>query len=116
MNKRIIVIITIISVLLIGMFSCWLKLQTINTDTLKRITVIDCLNGDILYQMTGEMEVKKDKADNTLKITVKSGDETIVNCIGLCDNITYIIENIDLRVQDKYNITYNSLMEFNKGE
>lgn len=44
-----------------------------NFNQVRQITVINCLQGDVLFQMTGKCSITADTADNQLEIII--GDE-----------------------------------------
>ena len=79
-----------------------------NFNDVRQITVINCLQGDVLFQMTGKMSINADTADNQLEIVVE--DENGVykkHFIGLSDNVTYVVEDITSKNVEKYRYTLN---------
>lgn len=79
-----------------------------NFNDVRQITVINCLQGDVLFQMTGKMSITADPADNQLEIIVE--DEYGVykkHFIGLSDNVTYVVEDIISKDVEKYRYTLN---------
>ena len=42
-----------------------------NFNDIRQITVINCLQGDVLFQMTGKMSITADAADNQLEVIVE---------------------------------------------
>lgn len=76
-----------------------------NFDTLRQITVINCIEGETLFQMTGLMSINADRSDNQLEIIVKDGDSYKKHFIGLSDNVTYVIEDISDGDVDNYKYT-----------
>ena len=85
-----------------------LSQQADNFNDVRQITVINCLQGDVLFQMTGKMSITADSADNQLEIIVE--DENGVykkHFIGLSDNVTYVVEDIDSKNVEKYRYTLN---------
>lgn len=79
-----------------------------NFNDIRQITVINCLQGDVLFQMTGKMSITADMADNQLEIVVE--DENGVykkHFIGLSDNVTYVVEDITSKDVEKYRYTLN---------
>lgn len=64
-------------------------------NTLRQITVLNCIQGDVLFQMTGKMSITADTQDNQLEITVKDEKGNFKkHFIGLSDNVTYVVEDI----------------------
>ena len=85
-----------------------LSLEADNFNNIRQITVINCLQGDVLFQMTGKMSITADMADNQLEIVVE--DENgghKKHFIGLSDNVTYVVEDITSKEVNKYRYTLN---------
>lgn len=85
-----------------------------NFNIVRRVTVIDCINGDVLFQMSGKMSIKADRDDNQLEITVSDNGRYQKHIIGLSDNVTYVVEDLNLGENDvsayHYTIIYNPKM------
>lgn len=83
-------------------------------NVIRQITVINCLQGDVLFQMTGKMSIKADSTDNQLEIIVEDEGTYVKHFIGLSDNVTYVIEDLNLGANDvsnfKYTLNYNPKM------
>lgn len=45
--------------------------QADNFNVIRQITVINCIQGDVMFQMTGKMSIRADTAENQLEITVE---------------------------------------------
>ena len=45
-----------------------------NFNVVRQLTVINCLQGDVLFQMTGKMAITADIEDNQLEIIVENED------------------------------------------
>lgn len=75
---------------------------------IRQITVINCLQGDTLFQMTGKMSINADIEDNQLEVVVEdeNGDYK-KHFIGLSDNVTYVIEDITSEDVSNYRYTLN---------
>ena len=85
-----------------------LSQQADNFNNVRRVTVINCLQGDVLFQMTGKISITADTTDNQLEIVVEDGNgEYKKHFIGLSDNVTYVIEDITSGDVDKYKYTLN---------
>ena len=83
-----------------------------NFNVVREITVINCLEGDVLFQMSGRMSITADTADNQLEIIVENDDNTYVkHFIGLSDNVTYVVEDLNLGENEvenyKYTLNFN---------
>lgn len=90
------------------MVSYNLSLEADNFNNVRQITVINCLQGDILFQMTGKMSIEADMTDKQLEVIVETENGTYKkHFIGLSDNVTYVVEDITEGDVDKYNYTIN---------
>lgn len=80
-----------------------------NFNTIRQITVINCIQGDVLFQMTGKMSIYADTADEQLEVTVEDENGKYKkHFIGISDNVTYVIEDITDDVEvSKYHYTLN---------
>ena len=116
------IIAALVSLLIIAMVSCCLtgcreatrasynvSKQADNFNIVRQVTVIDCINGDIMIQMTGKMSVYADTEDNQLEVIVEDGGTYTKHIIGLSDNVTYVVEDLNLGKNDvsKYHYTIN---------
>ena len=79
-----------------------------NFNDVRQITVINCLQGDVLFQMTGKMSITADVADNQLEVVVEDENgEYKKHFIGLSDNVTYVVEDITAGDVSEYKYTLN---------
>ena len=85
-----------------------LSQQADNFNDVRQITVINCLQGDVLFQMTGKMSITADTADNQLEILVEDENgEYKKHFIGLSDNVTYVVEDVTSGDVNQYKYTLN---------
>ena len=85
-----------------------LSLRADNFEDVRQITVINCLQGDVLFQMTGKMSIEVDSSDNQLEIIIEDENgEYKKHFIGLSDNVTYVVEDITSGDVSKYSYTLN---------
>lgn len=85
-----------------------LSQQADNFNDVRQITVINCLQGDVLFQMTGKMSITADTADNQLEIIVEDENGKYKkHFIGLSDNVTYVVEDITSDDVSNYHYTLN---------
>lgn len=79
-----------------------------NFNCVRRITVIDCITGDTLFQMEGRSSIIADTSDNQLEI-VTEYQKGLYNkqIIGLSDNVTYIIEDLESTDVSEYHYEIN---------
>ena len=79
-----------------------------NFNDVRQVTVINCLQGDVLFQMTGKMSIKADRDDNQFEVVVEDENgEYKKHFIGLSDNVTYVVEDITSDGVSKYKYTLN---------
>lgn len=74
-------------------------------NVVRQITVINCLQGDVMFQMSGKMSIDMDEAENQLEVMIEDGNVYKKHFIGLSDNVTYIIEDIKGVDVDNYKYT-----------
>ena len=85
-----------------------LSLEADNFNNVRQITVINCLQGDIIFQMTGKMSIEADISDNQLEVIVEDENGKYKkHFIGLSDNVTYVVEDITSGDVSKYAYTLN---------
>ena len=82
--------------------------QADNFNVIRQITVINCIQGDVMFQMTGKMSLRVDTAENQLEITVEDENGSYKkHFIGLSDNVTYTVEDVTDNYVDNYHYTLN---------
>ena len=85
-----------------------------NFNIVRQLTVINCIEGDVLFQMTGKLSIEADAADNQLEIIVEDGGTYVKHFVGLSDNVTYVVEDLNLGANDvakyKYTLNFNPNM------
>lgn len=86
-----------------------LSKQADNFNVVRQLTVVNCISNDVLFQMTGKLSIKADTVDNQLEITVEDGETYVKHFVGLSDNVTYVIEDLNLGANavSKYKYTLN---------
>ncbi len=79
-----------------------------NFNVVRQLTVINCIGGDVLFQMTGKMSITADHEDNQLEVIVEDEDGSYKkHFIGLSDNVTYVLEDLGDNDVSKYKYTLN---------
>ena len=80
-----------------------------NFNVVRQLTVINCIEGDVIFRMTGKLSIVADTADNQLEVTVEDNGTYVKHFIGLSDNVTYVVEDLNLGANDvsKYRYTLN---------
>lgn len=91
-----------------------LSMQADNFNIVRQLTVINCIEGDVLFQMTGKMSITADTMDNQLEIIVENDGTYVKHFVGLSDNVTYVVEDLNLGANDvakyKYTLNFNPNM------
>ena len=78
-----------------------------NFNIVRQLTVINCIEGDVLFQMTGNMSIEADNVDNQLEVVVENDGKYQKHFIGLSDNVTYVVEDLGSANVSKYRYTLN---------
>lgn len=84
-----------------------------NFNDVRRLTVINCIQNDVLFRMEGRMSIRADTEDNQLEVIVENDeDDYSKHFVGLSDNVTYVIEDVagaDVE-NTKYTLNFNPEM------
>lgn len=79
-----------------------------NFNQIRQLTVINCIKGDVLFQMTGKMSITADTEDNQLEVLVEDEyGRYKKHFIGLSDNVTYVVEDVTSDTTEKYKYQLN---------
>lgn len=85
-----------------------LSLEADNFNEVRQLTVINCIKGDTLFQMTGKMSINYVPERSQLEIIVEDENgEYSKHYVGISDNVTYVVEDISAGDVDKYKYTLN---------
>ena len=115
MKKKIIVIVILVT--LAGMIAGCTEAERVsknlsqeadNFNVVRQLTVMNCIQGDVMFQMTGKMSITADNVDHQLEVIVEDENGNYQkHFIGLSDNVTYVVEQKDYKDVDKYRYTLN---------
>ena len=116
--KRVVVFSAIACALGLGLTGCEdresdivsynLSLEADNFNVVRQLTVINCIQGDVLFQMTGKMSIEIDHIDNQLEIIVEDENGNYEkHFVGLSDNVTYTVEQLQHQDVEKYKYVLN---------
>ncbi|WMC91232.1 beta-sandwich lipoprotein [Kineothrix sp. MB12-C1] len=115
--KKIILLVLLMAVMTMVLTGCETEAQRVsynlsqeadNFNVVRQLTVINCIEGDVLFQMTGKMSITADTADNQLEIIVEDENKNYKkHFVGLSDNVTYIVEDLDINDVSQYKYTLN---------
>lgn len=77
----------------------------------RKITVINGIKGDVLYQMTGKMSIEEE-GNQLIVIAVDENGKYKKHFVGLSDNVSYIVEDVTGTpgIDDQYHIYFNPEM------
>ncbi|MBE5952856.1 MAG: hypothetical protein E7257_01695 [Lachnospiraceae bacterium] len=92
-----------------------LSLEADNFNIVRRLTVINCIDSDVILQMEGKISIEEDNIDNQLEITVENDDGTYCkHFVSLGTHITYVVEDLNVGANNiekyKYTINFNPKM------
>ncbi|ATI19924.1 MAG: hypothetical protein ACTILY_04905 [Streptococcus thermophilus] len=90
-----------------------LSQESDNFNVVRKVTVIDAITNDIMFQMSGRMSINADTNDKQLEIVVENAKNKYQkHIIGLSDNVSYVVEDVDVPnvSKYKYEINYNPKM------
>lgn len=114
--KKKLLLVVLISTMVLTLAGCTeaervsenLSQEAENFNVVRQLTVINCIEGDVLFQMTGKMSITADTADNQLEVIVEDEDGSYKkHFIGLSDNVTYVVEQVSSKDVSKYKYTLN---------
>lgn len=110
-------ILIVMAVAMIGMFAGCTEAERVsqnlsqeadNFNVVRQLTVIKCIQGDVLFQMTGKMSITSDNVDHQLEVIVEDENGLYQkHFIGLSDNVTYVVEQKNFKNVDRYKYTLN---------
>lgn len=77
----------------------------------RKITVINAIQGDVLYQVTGKMSIENE-GEQLVIIALDGNNDYKKHFIGLSDNVTYIVEDVTgvSGIDSKYQLIFNPEM------
>lgn len=90
-----------------------LSKESDNFNIVRQLTVMNCIQGDVLFQMEGKMSINADTTDNQLEVVVEDENGNYQkHFIGLSDNVTYVVEQKNYKNVSnyKYSLNYNPKM------
>jgi outer membrane lipoprotein-sorting protein len=116
MKKKLIVMFLIVMVVAISLAGCTqaervsanVSKEADSFNVVRELTVINAIQGDILFQMTAKMSIQPDPEQNQLEIIVEDefGDYQ-KHFVGLSDNVTYVVEQKQSKDVSNYQYTLN---------
>lgn len=115
--KKIIIVLLVIMSIVLSFAGCTqqadkvsynLSKEADNFNVVRQLTVINCIQGDVLFQMTGKMAIVADAEDNQLEVTIEDENGNYQkHFVGLSDNVTYTVEQQQYTDVSNYKYTLN---------
>lgn len=85
-----------------------------NFNVVRELTVINCINNDIMFTMSGKMSITADTVDNQLEVIVEEDGVYKKHFVGLGDNVAYVITDLGTGNNDvsstKFKMNFNPAM------
>ncbi len=114
MKKVLLTILVLIGIMVLGgctqaeRVSENLSKEADSFNVVRQLTVINGITGDVLFQMSGRLSIKADTTDNQLEVVVEyEKGEYKKHFIGISDNVTYVVEQLNVKNVSNYKYTLN---------
>ncbi|HFI0562768.1 TPA: hypothetical protein ACGO35_000450 [Streptococcus suis] len=79
-----------------------------NFNVARKVTVLNAITNDVMFEMSGRMSIVADTTDNQLEILVETADEEYQkHIIGLSDNVSYVVQDVKTKDVSNYDYTIN---------
>lgn len=81
-----------------------------NFNEVRKLTFINCITGETLFEITGKMSIEVDEVENQLEIVAENDvDEYQKHFIGLNPVMTYVCEDISAKdvSSTKFTVNFN---------
>jgi outer membrane lipoprotein-sorting protein len=116
-SKKIVMVLLLVIIMILAAVGCGTQADNVSANlskeadsfnVVRQLTVINCIKGDVLFQMTGKMSITADTADNQLEITIEDENGNYQkHFVGLSDNVTYVVEQKMYKDVSNYHYTLN---------
>lgn len=115
MKKKLIIAMTTVCLTIFSFVGCRqserasynLSKEADSFNVVRELTVINALQGDVLFTMTGKLAIAN-SAENELEVIVEDENGNYQkHFIGLSDNVTYIVEQKGYKNVENYKYTLN---------
>ncbi len=122
MKRKVVVVLTLIMSAMLFLMGCTqaervsynLSEEADNFNICRQIVVVNNDTGQILYEFEGFSSINVDEAESQLEITSEIGDgKYCKDFIGLNNETTYVVTQIDASKVDKYHYEWHLLPEGN---
>lgn len=79
-----------------------------NFNVVRKVTVLNAISNDVMFEMVGKMSIKADTNDNQLEIVVEDENKKYQkHIIGLSDNVSYVVQDLNVKNVSNYKYTIN---------
>ncbi|HEM4452297.1 TPA: hypothetical protein U1Y81_000881 [Streptococcus suis] len=79
-----------------------------NFNVVRKVTILNAITNDVMFEMSGRMSIVADTTDNQLEILVETADEEYQkHSIGLSDNVSYVVQDVKTKDVSNYDYTIN---------
>lgn len=79
-----------------------------NFNVVRKVTVLNAITNDVMFEMSGRMSIVADTTDNQLEILVETADEEYQkHIVGLSDNVSYVVQDVKTKDVSAYDYTIN---------
>ena len=79
-----------------------------NFNTVRKVTVLNAITNDVMFEMSGRMSISADTEDNQLEVIVEDEKgEYQKHIVGLSDNVSYIVQDVTTKDVNNYKYTIN---------
>lgn len=83
-----------------------LSLEADSFNVVRQLTVINCIQGDVIFQMTGKISIEN--VGQNLEVVVEDENGNYQkHFVGLSDNVTYTLEQLKFKNVENYKYTLN---------
>lgn len=122
MKRKVVVVLTLIMSAMLFLIGCTqaervsynLSEEADNFNICRQIVVVNNDTGQILYEFEGFSSINVDEGESQLEITSEIGDgKYCKDFIGLNNETTYVVTQIDASKVDKYHYEWHLLPEGN---
>lgn len=85
-----------------------LSLEADNFNTVRKVTVLNAITNDVMFEMSGRMSIKADTEDKQLEIVVEDKNKKYQkHIVGLSDNVSYVVQDVTTKDVSRYQYTIN---------
>lgn len=110
MNKKILAPVAVVAAALVlagctpaSTASRNISYESDNFKVMRRIVFVNGITDKYLLSIEGLCSIEKDKEDNQLEVTCKTGDDQYKkHFLGISDNVTYFVEQMDASDVDTF--------------